>query len=90
MLPLFLPFLADASGGVEQWIMPILQTGAVGAVLVWFMLRAEGRMKAIETAIDRAARANLVLAMALDPAGNKIREHARAIDAEIDGGKTPA
>ena len=58
-----------------------------GVVLGWFMWRTEGRLKAIEHAIDRMARANLMLIIALHQANDTAKAEARAIVREIDDAK---
>lgn len=71
-----------------EWVAPIVQTGAVGGVLVWFMFRSEPRLKSIEMAIDRMARSILLLVIALPNATATIKEQAENIKKEIDGGKS--
>ena len=76
-------FLAQAAAD-PQWVVLIAQTGVAGAVLCWFMLRTEGRLKAIENANDRLARANLLLVVSLHQANETAKEQARVIIKEID------
>lgn len=52
---------APVSAGPETWWQPLVQVGAVGAVLIWFMLRAEKRM-------EEQARSNRQLAKSIDQA----------------------
>lgn len=65
-------------------ISPILQFGAVGACLVWFMFRSEPRLRAIEAAIDRMARSILLLVIALPTSNQTTKEQAKGIQQELD------
>lgn len=71
---------------VMDWLMPLLQFGGVGVCLIWFMFRSEPRLRAIEAAIDRAARAMIVLSIAIaDMLGSKaIKLQAEPIQKELD------
>lgn len=51
------PFLAD---GAADW-SPLFNLGGIGVVLGWMMWRAEPRMRAIESAIDRHSATILIL-----------------------------
>ena len=62
----------------------LLQLGAIGAVLLWFMLRAEAKLESIALAQDRNTRAILLLTMALPSADEPMRRAAREILDEID------
>lgn len=73
--------LAQVSANPD-WVSPIIQFGIGGGVLVWFMFRSEPRMKKIEEAIDRLARAVLINAITY---GNDVqKEQANLIIKEID------
>lgn len=79
--------LADA--GMMSFIAPILQVGAVGGVLVWFMFWMVPRMNKQEEAIaevgraiDRNARANLLLVLTLGTPSAKLQ--AENVIKEID------
>lgn len=47
-------------------LQPIFQLGAVGAVLAWFMFKAEPRLRGIEEAIDRHSRANMLFLLKIN------------------------
>lgn len=76
--------LADGADGLTAIISPLIQLGAVGACLAWFMFRSEPRLRAIEGAIDRMARAILLLVIALPNATAATREQAKGIQQELD------
>lgn len=73
----------------------LLQVGVTGAVLLWFMLRAERRLDAMVTAQDRmrvdvvsaqdrTSRAMLLLVLQIPNADDHARQQARSILAEIE------
>lgn len=39
---------------------PLIQTGAIGVVLAWFLFRIEPRIRALERAVDRFSRVMLL------------------------------
>ncbi len=55
-LTVFLAAEAVAVHTVEWW-QPLIQTGAIGGVLLWFMLRVEKRLDSQTKASNRLARA---------------------------------
>lgn len=61
-----LPPAAGQGGGtpVEQLVLPLINVGAVGAVLAWFMLRNEARLTELAGSIDRFRHALNRFAMA--------------------------
>lgn len=67
-----------------DWMSTLFQLGACGAVLAWFMFRSEPRLRAIEAAIDRMARAVLLLVVALPGANPASKESAKDILRELD------
>lgn len=56
---------ATATANSMDWLGPLLQYGGIGACLVWFMFRAEPRLRSIEGAIDRFSRAIIVLSIGI-------------------------
>ena len=63
---------------------PLINLGAVGVVLGWFMFRMEPRLEQIEAAIDRLARAQMLLVVAQPDTSPNIRAQAQAILKELD------
>jgi hypothetical protein len=59
ILPAALFVVADAVAAANpaEWWQPLIQTGAIGGVLLWFMLRVEKRLDAQTRASNRLARA---------------------------------
>lgn len=45
---------------VEQLVNALVQYGPMGVVLAWFLLRTETRLAAIERALDRMSRVQLL------------------------------
>lgn len=70
-----------------DWGALIAQWGILGVVLVWFMLRTEGLLKANTNALDRMARANLLLVISLKQANDASKTEAGAIIKELDEAK---
>jgi hypothetical protein len=68
----------------QTWIAPIIQFGVGGGVLVWFMFQSEPRLRAIEAAIDRMARAILLLVISIPGAASAAKEQAEGIKKEIE------
>jgi hypothetical protein len=56
---------ADAASALTSTWSPLLNTGAIGCVLVWVLVRLQPSIGRMERAIDRGTRGNLVLALVL-------------------------
>lgn len=70
-----------------EWAAPLTQIGVAGGMLIWFATRVEARMKSMEVAVDRMARAAVLQVLAFkltSAAGVDILEQAKAILAEIE------
>lgn len=80
----WLPVLADSATSGMEAFAPLLNIGAVGGVLIWFMTKAEPRMKRIEQAIDRATLANMVFLMGIKGIPEHVQREAEKIKAEIE------
>ena len=68
----------------------LLQAGVAGAVLAWFMLRAEkrfdmyeDRILRVEHALDRLTRAQMLTLLARSDVDEPIKDQARAVLAEL-------
>ncbi len=84
---MFPAFIAE---GVIDWSGVAVQAGAAGVAIImlrWFMTDQNVRMKAMENADDRMARAVLILVIALRNANEAAKEEAKAIIKEIDDKK---
>ena len=75
LIPFSLLFVADAvtGDGVGAPWSSLINLGAVGAVLLWFMVRAEPRLKALERATDRQTRAMILLTLNLPSSSDQIK-----------------
>lgn len=89
--PALLAFFMAAVEGVTAdgtpaaaWWAPLVNTGAIGCVLIWFMFRNEPRLRNIEAAIDRASRTSLVLVMSVKGISREAQEMAQSLVTEID------
>ncbi len=85
----FVPILAEAASeaagqALPGWLGLAAQYGVMGIMLAWFMMRSEPRLRAIEAAIDRSSRAQLVLAMASPFLSQAGKEQVQAAIAEVD------
>lgn len=60
-------------------LQPLLNIGAVGVILAWFMLRMEPRMKAMEDALNRFSRVQLLDMVSRSDAPPAVREQAQTI-----------
>ena len=74
-------FLAAAEN--MDTFTPLLNFGAVGGVLVWFMLKAEPRMRRIEEAIDRQSKTVLLFMLSQEEVGERYKAEARRLLREI-------
>lgn len=72
------------AAGEISWVDPLIQLGAVGGVLVWFMFKTEPRLRGVEAAIDRMARSILLLVVSIPHATDTAKEQAKGIITEID------
>lgn len=68
---------------VPTELTPLLNVGSVGLVLAWFMFKAEPRLDAIEQAIDRNTRSNMLVIMALEHVSEPIKHQAQSMLEEI-------
>ena len=68
---------------IETVALAILQTGAVGGVLVWHLFRTDGRMRALEEAQNRTTRAILLLTVSQPSASVAHKREAEAIYNEM-------
>lgn len=65
-------------------IQPLLNVGAVGAILWWFMTRLERFMRDNTRSQDRLTRSILLLNVSLPSATPRIKEQARHIMHELE------
>ena len=70
-------------------LSPILNVGAVGAVLLWFLWKAEPRMAAIESAVNRLARAVMLATIGNEQISTEVRRQAELLLAELDEHERP-
>jgi hypothetical protein len=73
--------LAQIAG---EWAAPITQLGVAGGMLVWFATRVEARMKAMESAVDRMAKAALLQILSFEQHETTIKAQAKAMLGEIE------
>jgi hypothetical protein len=67
---------------------PLVNVGAVGLILWWFMQRAEVRFKAIEDAIDRSTKSQMLSILSRNDVRPEIKAEAQAVLDEVkDAGK---
>lgn len=69
---------------------PILNTGVAACVLAFMLVKLEPRLRAIESSIDRSARALLLIVVSHPDSTNVQREQAKDILRELDEKKKPA
>lgn len=75
---------AEASTIVADRWSPLINLGAVGCILAWFLIKLEPRMRRIEQAIDRASRAQMLAVMSMHGIPANIREQAEGLKQEIE------
>lgn len=69
----------------DQFLLQIVQVGAVGATLAWFLIRLDPRIKHLEEAINRMVRAQMLFILASEYTPESYRREARSILQEIEG-----
>ena len=62
----------------------IAQYGFPGAMLVWFLWKAEPRWKSMESAIDRLTRGNMIMLMEIQRTTPEGKRQASALIEEIN------
>lgn len=67
-----------------DWGGTIAQFGVAGSMLFWFATRVESRMKAMETSIDRMAKAAILQILSYERHETTIGIQAKSMLAEID------
>ena len=72
------------TGGGTSLLQPILNVGAVGAILWWFMTRLERFIHDNTKALDRLTRSNLLLVISMPSTTPRAKEQARNIMAELE------
>lgn len=68
----------------SEWFAPITQFGVAGSMLYWFAVKVEGRMKAMEAAVDRMAKAALLQILSFEQHETTIKVQAKAMLKEIE------
>lgn len=79
--------IAEAATGMSDWLTSIPLTGigsGLGACLMWFMFRAENRLRAVEHAIGLMARAMVLAVASNSTTGENAKELAKALLEEIE------
>lgn len=84
LLPSVAALLAIVADANAAWWMPLANMGGIGVMLIWFMFRHEPRMKAVEAAIDRSSRTDLLRLIASPHVSPDVKDEATAIMREID------
>lgn len=68
----------------SEWVAPITQFGIAGYMLYWFSNKVEARMKAMEAAVDRMAKAALLQILSFEQHESTIKAQAKAMLSEIE------
>ena len=68
----------------SEWAGPIAQFGIAGYMLYWFSTKVEARMKAMEAAVDRMAKAALLQILSFEQHETTIKAQAKAMLGEIE------
>lgn len=82
LVVLFAAEVAQAITG-DGW-GPIINTGVVGCMLAYYLLRTEPRLSRIERAIARSDKANMLLLIGMKSITPAIREQSQRLIDEID------
>ncbi len=74
--------VANAAAGADY--SALYNLGAIGVVLAWMMWKVEPRMKAVEAALDRATRANMLMLIAAREVSDAVKGLAKGIEDEVE------
>lgn len=80
----FAVLLADAGANVMDKWSPLVNLGAVGCILAWFILQATPLMKSLVAAIDRNTRASMLAVISMHGVPPNVRDQAADILREIE------
>ena len=74
-----------------ETVMPdwtaLVNLGGIGLVLAWFMLKSEPRMKAIEDAVDRNTKSNIMLIYGINRLSPREKLELQALEQELEHAK---
>lgn len=87
LLPFILISMIIAEGGFDMG--PLINTSVAAAVLMFMLVKLEPRLRAIESSIDRSARALLLIVVSHPDSTGVQQEQAREILKELDEKKKP-
>lgn len=79
-------FLAEVAGGegMLESLKPLIQVGAVGAILAFFLVKLDPRLRAIELAIYTLTRGQMLVLLNSENADAAIKKAAAEIKAECE------
>lgn len=78
---------AGAAPLIDKW-GPLLNLGAIGCVLLWFMMQLTPQVKSLVAALDRSTRMSALTIIALDFLPAAVKKQAQQIVNEIDSHDT--
>lgn len=67
---------------------PLLNLGAIGAVLAWFLIQLIPRLERIERALDRLTRAQMLTLISRKDAPPEVKALARDLVGEVEEAET--
>lgn len=83
-LAALMPSLAVVGEDFMGALAPLIQVGAVGAILAWYLVKQEPRLRAIEFELQTQSRAILLNTLANPHASAQIREAAFEMKEQIE------
>jgi len=75
-----------AQVGADPLLGSLINFGALGIVLAWFMFRTEGKLERIERALNRLARAELISTLSRPDVDEPVKRQARRALQELGNG----
>lgn len=69
---------------MDQQLGPLINLGAVGCVLAWFMFKAEPRLKGLEESIDRNTRALLLAIISIEGLSPGVKDQVNTLLKEVE------
>lgn len=78
---------AEGSATVIDKYGPLFNLGAIGCVLLWFMMQLTPQIKALVTALDRSTRMSGLTVIALEYCSQSVKDQAQRIVSEIDSAR---
>jgi hypothetical protein len=83
LLPILAAAGETATGVLTDRWSPLINLGAIGCVLIWFLVKTEPRLRRMEQAIDRQSKSLMIAVISMRGVEGPVKEQAQAMLDEI-------